>query len=104
MAQPLRAHVRARSLPVALAALLLGGCGAHHGSDPADLSLGADDDATFTDADLASAGGDGSSGSDDLAAPPPPPCTTRIAYGDAWIHDAQHPDSFDVVDGAVNWD
>src|SRR5438445_2516645 len=98
MAQALRAHVRARSLPVTLAALLLGGCGTHHASDPADLGLGADDDAAFTDADLASAGGGGSSGSDDLAAPPPP-CITRIGYGDAWIHDAQHPDSFDVVDG-----
>lgn len=33
-----------------------------------------------------------------------PPCTTRVTYGDAWIHPADHPDPFDDVTGAVSWD
>ena len=35
---------------------------------------------------------------------PSAPCTTRIQYGAAWIHPPNHPDDFDVVDGAVTWD
>ncbi|MFL5355967.1 glycoside hydrolase family 43 protein [Archangium sp.] len=31
-------------------------------------------------------------------------CTTRITYGNAWIHGAGHPDMFDVADGSVTWD
>ncbi|SEN17177.1 Glycosyl hydrolases family 43 [Stigmatella aurantiaca] len=30
-------------------------------------------------------------------------CTTRIVYGDAWIHPG-HPDQFDIADGQVTWD
>src|SRR6185312_13447936 len=32
------------------------------------------------------------------------PCTTRIQYGAAWIHGANHPDDFDVASGPVTWD
>jgi GH43 family beta-xylosidase len=32
------------------------------------------------------------------------PCTTRISYGDTWIHPASHPDAFDDVAGSVSWD
>lgn len=43
------------------------------------------------------------------AAPPgsdaaPGPCTTRITYGRAWIHGANHPADDDVADGDVDWD
>jgi arabinan endo-1,5-alpha-L-arabinosidase len=31
-------------------------------------------------------------------------CTTRVAYGDAWIHPANHPAQFDDVAGTVTWD
>lgn len=33
-----------------------------------------------------------------------PPCSTRIAYGSAWIHGPDHPAQFDDADGAVTWD
>ena len=33
-----------------------------------------------------------------------PPCTTRVSYGDAWIHPAGHPDLFDDVTGPLTWD
>ena len=32
------------------------------------------------------------------------PCTTRVTYGDAWIHGADHPNPFDDVSGSVTWD
>ncbi len=44
-----------------------------------------------------SAGAGGSDGG-------PTPCTTRIGYGNRWIHPANHPESADVVDGFVTWD
>ncbi|QRO01968.1 family 43 glycosylhydrolase [Archangium violaceum] len=31
-------------------------------------------------------------------------CTTRITYGNAWIHPSGHPDMFDTADGLVTWD
>jgi GH43 family beta-xylosidase len=31
-------------------------------------------------------------------------CTTRITYGDAWIHGAQHPGQSDSAAGTVGWD
>lgn len=31
-------------------------------------------------------------------------CTTRITYGNAWIHSSAHPDMFDITDGSVTWD
>jgi GH43 family beta-xylosidase len=42
----------------------------------------------------------------DLAPAPDlaPPCTTRITYGDAWIHPAAHPSNVDIASGAVTWD
>ena len=80
--------------------------GIHGASNDGDASIdgspidaaGAADDAA-TGGDLGSAGGVGNA-SADLGAP----CTTRITYGDAWIHGAQHPASFDVAAGAVTWD
>jgi arabinan endo-1,5-alpha-L-arabinosidase len=53
----------------------------------------------------AAAGGDLSDAdaavANDAAAPP---CTTRITYGQTWIHGAQHPDPFDIATGLVTWD
>ncbi|MGZ5971331.1 MAG: glycoside hydrolase family 43 protein [Polyangiales bacterium] len=37
-------------------------------------------------------------------APVMTPCTTRITYGNAWVHGPSHPDSFDDAMGAVTWD
>jgi len=41
---------------------------------------------------------------DDMATPNTPACTTRLMYGDAWIHGGNHPDNFDVANGLVTWD
>ena len=38
------------------------------------------------------------------AGPPPGPCATRVAYGSAWIHGADHPASFDDALGELTWD
>lgn len=35
---------------------------------------------------------------------PPPPCTTRITYGNGWIHGPDHPADFDLAAGVVTWD
>lgn len=32
------------------------------------------------------------------------PCSTRITYGDAWIHPGNHPQQFDDVTGPLTWD
>ncbi|HEY7957966.1 MAG TPA: glycoside hydrolase family 43 protein [Polyangia bacterium] len=32
------------------------------------------------------------------------PCTTRVTYGEGWIHGAQHPAQDDVASGEVTWD
>src|SRR5262252_6298093 len=32
------------------------------------------------------------------------PCTTRVTYGSAWIHGANHPASFDDAPGKLTWD
>ena len=32
------------------------------------------------------------------------PCTTRVSYGDTWIHGPNHPDNFDDTTGPVTWD
>ncbi|HEX8794600.1 MAG TPA: glycoside hydrolase family 43 protein [Polyangiaceae bacterium] len=32
------------------------------------------------------------------------PCTTRVTYGSAWIHGANHPASYDDASGKVTWD
>lgn len=45
-----------------------------------------------------------SSGSGGAGGAPPPACTTRITYGSAWMHPANHPDDHDDVDGLVDWD
>lgn len=34
----------------------------------------------------------------------PEPCVTRITYGAAWFHPANHPEDFDEVSGVVTWD
>jgi arabinan endo-1,5-alpha-L-arabinosidase len=31
-------------------------------------------------------------------------CTTRVTYGQAWIHGSSHPAQFDVVTGEITWD
>lgn len=35
---------------------------------------------------------------------PPPTCRTRVTYGPAWIHGANHPNQFDQVNGRLTWD
>lgn len=35
---------------------------------------------------------------------PPPRCRTRVSYGEAWMHPADHVESFDDTDGLVTWD
>ncbi len=47
----------------------------------------------------ASSGGSGGSGGTT-----PKPCTTRITYGNTWLHPPNHPSSFDDVSGVVTWD
>ena len=42
-------------------------------------------------------GGSGGSGGE-------APCSTRITYGDTWMHGADHPDPFDDTVGPVTWD
>ena len=84
---------------VLLTLALWAGCGSD-GARPADASVGGSDDAGGDGGALADGGdGDLAAGAD-LA----PPCTTRIDYGSAWIHAANHPASFDVADGVVTWD
>lgn len=51
--------------------------------------------------------GDGASDGDSSAtsdAAPTEPCRTRITYGTAWVHGADHPAWFDDADGVVTWD
>lgn len=36
--------------------------------------------------------------------PSPAPCTTRITYGNRWIHGPSHPANYDDADGVVSWD
>jgi hypothetical protein len=48
--------------------------------------------------------GTGVTGSQDDAGAPAEPCTTRITYGDTWIHGGNHPTQDDVAQGAVTWD
>ncbi|MFT3772914.1 MAG: glycoside hydrolase family 43 protein [Minicystis sp.] len=62
-------------------------------------STGANGGATSSGATSSSGAGGGATGSGGST-----PCTTRIAYGDAWIHPANHPDPFDDVTGPVTWD
>lgn len=44
------------------------------------------------------------SGGTSVPTDPTVPCTTRITYGDRWIHGDDHPAQDDVVDGLVTWD
>jgi arabinan endo-1,5-alpha-L-arabinosidase len=79
-----------------LTSLLLLGCGMHGSHAPADLRSDPVD----------AASSDAMPPSDpivDMAAATTP-CTTRVTYGAAWIHPAQHPDPSDVGDGLVTWD
>jgi len=78
---------------------LSAGCGGG-GAPPADAAIGGGDDAGVDPGDLDGGGGGDLAPGADLAQP----CTTRIDYGSAWIHAANHPASFDVTDGVVSWD
>ena len=40
----------------------------------------------------------------DAGLPDASTCRTRIAYASSWIHPSGHDESFDVVDGRVEWD
>jgi len=82
--------------------LALCGCGsnAQHGAD-SGMPPPDDDGGVITDggdSDGASSGGGGGRGDMAMA------CATRVDYGAAWIHAANHPASFDVADGVVTWD
>lgn len=93
---------------VLLFALVCGGCAGTHGNHAADggsTSPGADASNDIVDAagrpDDASVGGPADGSVVDLGRS----CTTRITYGNRWLHPASHPDQFDVVQGdPVTWD
>ena len=70
-----------------LALLALAACGGSHGHTAPSDGPGS--------------GGDGG-GAD--AAPDAAPCTTRVTYGQAWIHGANHPAQDDTAAGDVTWD
>jgi GH43 family beta-xylosidase len=59
--------------------------------------------------DGASASSDGSDGAESALGAAPSTgnaaaCTTRITYGEAWLHAASHPSQSDVTSGLVTWD
>lgn len=72
-----------------------GSDGASDGSGDVTLSESGADGAPDSDA----AGPGDASGSDAAAT-----CTTRITYGEHWIHGPNHPEDYDVADGVVSWD
>ncbi len=69
------------------------------GGGGSGAEAGADSGAGGTSGAAGSGGNAGSGGSGGAT-----PCTTRITYGDAWIHASNHPDQFDEVKGSVTWD
>ncbi len=89
------------------ATVLAPGCGSESGylddadslvaeaSPRADSELG-DGESAATDSDSDSSSS--APGVSSLA------CATRITYGDAWMHPANHPAQFDDVAGRVYWD
>ncbi|HXU70689.1 MAG TPA: glycoside hydrolase family 43 protein [Polyangia bacterium] len=87
-----------------LLAIVVLGC---HGSSPSARSADAG-----TPADPATSDGGGIPGADtDLGAvdgndlgPAAAPCSTRVTYGQAWIHGASHPAQDDQAAGLVTWD
>ena len=84
-----------------LVALLVVGCGARAGQPPSDL--GVDPAGVASDGAAGDGAGDGAVPIDapDLAGTP---CSTRITYGSAWIHGANHPAPSDDAAGLVTWD
>jgi GH43 family beta-xylosidase len=110
---------RLAPLPLALLALT-SGCGSTHGG-PGGAGGAATSSAattTTTTTSAASTGSGGASGTATSTASGGPttattttsgsggagPCTTRITYGDAWIHPPSHPSQEDDVTGPVTWD
>ncbi|HEX7665064.1 MAG TPA: hypothetical protein VF407_11150, partial [Polyangiaceae bacterium] len=89
-------------------ALFFAACGGDSADDSAapggngsDGGAGVLGDGGSTLADGATPNGEGGIGADGG----PTICTTtRITYGNAWIHAASHADQFDDVDGLVTWD
>src|SRR4051794_15466469 len=57
-----------------------------------------------TSVDGIGAQGTSADGGDPEPPPAAAPCTTRISYGDRWIHGASHPSQEDVASGDVTWD
>jgi GH43 family beta-xylosidase len=94
---------------LAVCAMALGGCGSSKSSaasSPFDASLPVDGGGSIEDGGTTPSLDDGGDedrpaddGGDGQAA-----CGTRITYGSAWVHPANHPSSFDVVPGDVTWD
>jgi len=91
-------------------AVLVAGCSASGARAGADATADSGTDASVgTSADAGgetSAGSDAAAGGDAAqdAGPGATPCSTRITYGVAWIHPANHPASYDEVSGDVTWD
>lgn len=91
--------------------LVVGGCSSG-GSDQAIDDAGdatMRGDATTDDGQpIADVGGDRKDAdaivSTDSVVDAPAPCTTRVTYGQSWIHGPGHPDSFDDATGDVRWD
>lgn len=89
--------------PRALFALLFVACSSEERAPTDDAAVV---DAAEVGSDSAAADGspDAKDASPTETAPPPAPCRTRVTYGSAWIHGADHPARFDDVDGVVTWD
>lgn len=80
-----------------------GGAGGSAGVGGANGGMSGKGAAGSSGAPVGGAGGTGKSGSGGGGGASPP-CTTRISYGNAWIHPASHPEMFDVAPGSVTWD
>ncbi len=70
--------------------------------DLVDATMGPDVGAGIDGAPVVEPG----DGASDQVSPPEAsvPCSTRITYGQAWMHPANHPSSEDVASGDVSWD
>ncbi len=67
-------------------------------SGPTETSSGPTD----TNVDTSDTGNDSEDTNSDTE-DPAEPCTTRVSYGNTWIHPPNHPEAYDDVDGPVSW-
>lgn len=86
-----------------------GGSAGGAGGGGGDIDSGAADAGDVDAGDPADGGNAADAGEPMDAGSPadagtPTPCVTRITYGAAWFHPANHPADFDDVSGVVTWD